>query len=76
MYTWKEIPILTRLDERLKRHEEEFINSLADIVTKTIMDSLESYNLDEIETIIRQIQKNPGLIGTFCFPRKEGQQNP
>lgn len=73
MYTWKEIPILTSLDERLKRHEEEFINSLADIVTRTIMDSLESYNLEEIETIIREIQKNPGLIGTFCFPRRPAE---
>ncbi|RME74209.1 MAG: hypothetical protein D6785_16100 [Planctomycetota bacterium] len=67
MYTWKEIPIESSLEEKLKIHESEFIHSLADTVTRHIMESLPVLDAKEIEKIIRKIQNNPGLLGTLCF---------
>ena len=67
MYTWKEIPIVTTLEEKLRVHENEFIQGLADTVTRNIMASLQTLEAKEIEKIIQKIQENPGLIGTLCF---------
>lgn len=63
MYNWKNFPLSPSLEDKLNQLEDDFINSLADIVTQQIMDCLELSNQEQVERLICQIKENPSIIG-------------
>ena len=65
MYTWKEIPIAEKLEEELNQREAEFLQSLAEVITKQVMSSLRHLDFYELKQVIQKIQENPNLLGTL-----------
>ena len=67
MYTWKEIPIEGKLEEELNQCEAEFLQGLAEVITKQVMSSLKHLDFHELRQVIQKIQENPSLLGTLYY---------
>ncbi|RME03479.1 MAG: hypothetical protein D6805_06350 [Planctomycetota bacterium] len=73
MYLWKELRLNDSLERSLRKLEEEFIHSVAEMITQSILRNIRRFSREEVEAIISHIQQDPHIINYYTSNVRKSQ---